>query len=68
MMRTADFNVRSIIRSTGRTVSSFEGRATRGMDRFAIQKQDGQLIVDVDKMFKQDEDSAAWTAAVVTLT
>lgn len=45
-----------------------EGRATRGMDRFAIQKQDGQLIVDVDKMFKQDEDSAAWTAAVVTLT
>jgi nitrite reductase/ring-hydroxylating ferredoxin subunit len=45
-----------------------EGRATRGMDRFAIEKQDAQLIVDVDKMFKQDEDGAAWTAAVVTLT
>jgi nitrite reductase/ring-hydroxylating ferredoxin subunit len=45
-----------------------EGRATRGMDRFAIQRQDAQLIVDVDKMFKQDEDGTAWTAAVVTLT
>lgn len=45
-----------------------EGRATRGMDRFAIQRQDNQLIVDVDKMFKQDEDGAAWNAAVVSLT
>ena len=45
-----------------------EGRATRGMDRFAIQRQDNQLIVDVDKMFKEDEDGAAWTAAVVQLT
>src|SRR5665213_124314 len=45
-----------------------EGRATRGMDRFAIQRQGDQLIVDVDKMFKQDEDGAAWTAAVIQLT
>lgn len=45
-----------------------EGRATRGMDRFAIQRQGDQLIVDVDKMFKEDEDGAAWTAAVVPLT
>lgn len=45
-----------------------EGRATRGMDRFAIQRQGDQLIIDVDKMFKQDEDGAAWSAAVVTLT
>ena len=45
-----------------------EGRATRGMDRFAIQRQGDQLIVDVDKMFKQDEDGAAWSAAVVPLT
>ncbi len=45
-----------------------EGRATRGMDRFAIQHQGDQLIVDVDKMFKQDEDGAAWNAAVVSLT
>jgi nitrite reductase/ring-hydroxylating ferredoxin subunit len=45
-----------------------EGRATRGMDRFAILRQDNQLIVDVDKMFKQDEDGTAWNAAVVQLT
>jgi nitrite reductase/ring-hydroxylating ferredoxin subunit len=45
-----------------------EGRATRGMDRFAIQRQGDQLMVDVDKMFKEDEDGAAWIAAVVPLT
>ena len=44
-----------------------EGRATRGMDRFAIQHEGAQLIVDVDKMFKQDEDGAAWAAATVPL-
>lgn len=45
-----------------------EGRATRGMDRLAIQRQGATLIVDLDKMFKQDEDGAAWTAAVISLT
>jgi Rieske Fe-S protein len=45
-----------------------EGRATRGMDRLAIQHIGGELVVDVDKMFKEDEDAAGWTAAVVSLT
>ncbi|MBA2685890.1 MAG: Rieske (2Fe-2S) protein [Gemmatimonadaceae bacterium] len=45
-----------------------EGRATRGMDRLAIQRQGPTLIVDLDKMFKEDEDGAAWTAAVISLT
>lgn len=45
-----------------------EGRATRGMDRLAIQHVAGELVVDVDKMFKQDEDAAGWNAAVVSLT
>jgi nitrite reductase/ring-hydroxylating ferredoxin subunit len=45
-----------------------EGRATRGMDRLAIQRQGGDLIVDLDKMFKEDEDGAAWTAAVIPLS
>jgi len=45
-----------------------EGRATRGMDRLAITKEGTDLVVDVDKMFKEDEDGAAWTAAVVSLS
>jgi Rieske Fe-S protein len=45
-----------------------EGRATRGMDRLAIQHVGSDLVVDLDKMFKQDEDAAGWNAAVVPLT
>jgi Rieske Fe-S protein len=41
------------------------GRATRGMDRFAIRLDAGNVIVDVETMYKQDDDAAAWTAAVV---
>ena len=45
-----------------------EGRATRGMDRLAIQRTGPDLVVDVDKLFKQDADAAGWGAAVVSLT
>ncbi len=44
-----------------------EGRATRGMDRLGIQRTGEDLVVDVDKMFKQDADAAGWGAAVVSL-
>ena len=41
------------------------GRATRGMDRFAI-RQDGQrIVVDLDTLFQQDTDAAAWSSAVI---
>ncbi len=44
------------------------GRATRNMDRLAIQR-DGSaaVVVDVDKVFQEDTDGAQWTAAVVKL-
>jgi nitrite reductase/ring-hydroxylating ferredoxin subunit len=45
-----------------------EGRATRGMDRLSIQRQGNDLVVDVDRMFKQDASAAEWGAAVVSLT
>jgi nitrite reductase/ring-hydroxylating ferredoxin subunit len=45
-----------------------EGRATRGMDRLAMQRVGGDLVVDLDKMFKEDADAAGWNAAVVSLT
>ena len=41
------------------------GRATRGMDRLAIRKEGASVVVDLDKMFKQDEDPAGWNAAKV---
>ena len=41
------------------------GRATRGMDRFAIQKSGAGVVVDVDQMYQQDENEAQWKAAFV---
>lgn len=43
------------------------GRATRGMDRFALRRDGGNLVVDLDQLFRQDRDPAAWGAAVVPL-
>ena len=43
-----------------------DGRATRSMDRFAVKKDGGNLVVDLDKLFQQDTDAAQWTAAFVT--
>lgn len=43
------------------------GRATRGMDRLAIRKDGGEVVVNVDTMYKQDVDLAGWTGAAVTL-
>jgi nitrite reductase/ring-hydroxylating ferredoxin subunit len=43
------------------------GRATRGMDRFAVQLDAGNVVVDVETMYKQDDDPAAWSAAVVRI-
>jgi nitrite reductase/ring-hydroxylating ferredoxin subunit len=41
------------------------GRATRGMDRFAILRQGNNVIVDVDEMYEEDENEAEWKAAFV---
>ena len=43
------------------------GRATRGMDRLAIHKDGGEVVVDVEMLFKQDVDLAGWTGAVVNV-
>ena len=43
------------------------GRATRGMDRLAIRREGETVVVDLDRMFKQDEDRAGWEGAVVVL-
>lgn len=44
-----------------------EGRATRGMDRFAMRREGDKLMVDLDKLYRQNEDPVEWKAAVVQL-
>lgn len=39
------------------------GRATRGMDRYAVRISGGQIIVDPDTMYRQDKDPQGWNSA-----
>jgi Rieske Fe-S protein len=41
-----------------------EGRATRGMDRFAVRRDGDGVSVDLGRLLKQTDDAAAWAAAV----
>ena len=43
------------------------GRATRNMDRLALRRDADRIVVDVDAMYKSDQDKAGWTAATVHL-
>lgn len=43
------------------------GRATRGMDRLPIRKQDNHIVVNPNIVYQQDKDPKQWDAAVVTL-
>jgi Rieske Fe-S protein len=44
-----------------------EGRATRSMDRFAVRVDASKLMVDLDRLYREDEDPALWKAAFVKL-
>ena len=44
-----------------------EGRATRGMDRFAVRREGESLVVDTGRLLKQTDDPAAWEGAVLRL-
>jgi Rieske Fe-S protein len=43
------------------------GRATRNMDRFAVQRQGDAILVDLNRLYRSDEQAALWSAAVVSL-
>jgi Rieske Fe-S protein len=45
-----------------------EGRATRGLDRFAVRRDGDQLLVNLDSLYREDKHGAAWTAAFVDLS
>jgi nitrite reductase/ring-hydroxylating ferredoxin subunit len=44
-----------------------EGRATRSMDRYAVKLAGSAVVVDLDKLYQEDMDLAAWQHAVVTV-
>lgn len=41
------------------------GRATRGMDRFALRKNGTSVVVNLDALYRDDRDRDKWTAAVL---
>jgi Rieske Fe-S protein len=43
------------------------GKATRGMDRYDVRRTGNEIVVDLDKVYLEDKNSAGWTAAVVKL-
>ena len=43
------------------------GRATRGLDRFAVRKDGNNVMVNLDKLYQEDDDETEWKAAVVTV-
>jgi nitrite reductase/ring-hydroxylating ferredoxin subunit len=45
-----------------------EGRATRGMDRYAVKLDGAKIVVDLGKLYEQDKDGAGWSAAQVALS
>jgi Rieske Fe-S protein len=47
--------------------SFIEGRATRGMDRYAVTRDGDKLLVDLDAVFEQDKQAAQWSSAQVSL-
>ena len=41
------------------------GRATRSMDRFALRRDGSNVVVNVDKLYRQDRDADDWNGAFV---
>jgi len=44
-----------------------DGRATRNMDRLPIRREGDQVVVDLGRMIRSDQEPAAWAAASVTI-
>ena len=44
-----------------------EGRATRNMDRYGIRRESNNVVVDLGKLYREDENLDDWISAVVRL-
>lgn len=45
--------------------SFISGRATRGMDRFAVRREEAMVVVDLGDLRRESDDRAAWAAAAL---
>jgi len=53
-------------KSRYRTDGTFiEGRATRGLDRFALRRDGERVMVNLDALYREDREAAQWAAAVI---
>lgn len=53
-------------KSRYRTDGTFiEGRATRGLDRFALRRDGATVLVNLDALYREDKEAAQWAAAVI---
>lgn len=43
------------------------GRATRGLDRFAVRREGDNIVANLDRLYQQNEDQAQWISAFITL-
>lgn len=43
------------------------GRATRNMDRFSVRLEGQKIIVDLNRLYRSDEQKAEWQSAFVTV-
>jgi nitrite reductase/ring-hydroxylating ferredoxin subunit len=43
------------------------GKATRGLDRFAVRRDGAELAVNLDVLYRQDKEAAEWAGAVATV-
>ena len=44
-----------------------EGRATRSMDRYAVRLDGKNIVVNLDKLYEEDQDVALWKAAFIAV-
>ena len=44
-----------------------EGRATRNMDRLGIRREGNEVVVDVNRLYKSDQQPKEWAEAIVQL-
>jgi nitrite reductase/ring-hydroxylating ferredoxin subunit len=53
-------------KSRYRTDGTFiEGRATRGLDRFAVRRDGANVVVNLDALYREDKEAAQWAAAFI---
>jgi Rieske Fe-S protein len=41
------------------------GHATRNLDRFPVRRDQGEVVVTIDRVYRSDQNLAAWTAAAI---